>query len=68
MIDRTGDSRLNRFRGRVSQVSFFGEATECVVQVGNVEILVRSIAGQYDGFEFVDVFFPPEKMLAIAVV
>ena len=31
-----------------------------------VEILVRSIAGQYDGSEDVEVYFPPEKMLAIA--
>jgi hypothetical protein len=47
-------------------VSFLGEATEYVVQVGNVEILVRSMAGQYDGSEDVDVYLPPEKMLAIA--
>ncbi len=60
------DSSINRFRGRVSQVAFLGEATEYVVQVGEVEILVRSIAGQYDGSEDVDVYFPPEKMLAIA--
>jgi iron(III) transport system ATP-binding protein len=61
------DSSINRFRGRVSQVAFLGEATEYVVQIGKVEILVRSIAGQYDGSEDVDVYFPPEKMLAIAV-
>ena len=59
-------SAINRFRGRVFQVAFLGEATEYVVQVGKVEILVRSIAGQYDGSEEVDVYFPPEKMLAIA--
>ena len=64
---RPGDSTVNRFRGRVCQIAFLGEATEYVVQVGNVEILVRSIAGQYDGSEDVDVYFPPEKMLAIAV-
>ena len=58
---------INRFRGRVSQVAFLGEATEYVVQVNDVDILVRSIAGQYDGSEDVDVYFPPEKMLAIAV-
>ena len=60
------DSTINRFRGRMFQVAFFGEATEYVVQVGKVEILVRTIAGQYDGSEDVDVYFPPEKMLAIA--
>jgi iron(III) transport system ATP-binding protein len=60
------DPSINRFRGRVCQVAFLGEATEYVVQVGNVEILVRSIAGQYDGSEDVDVYFPPEKVLAIA--
>jgi iron(III) transport system ATP-binding protein len=60
-----GDS-VNRFRGRVRQVAFLGEATEYVVQVGKVEILVRSMAGQYDGSEDVDVYFPPEKTLAIA--
>jgi hypothetical protein len=63
----SGEPGLNRFRGRVSHVAFLGEATECVVQVGGVEILVRGIAGQYDGSETVDVFFPPEKTLAIAV-
>ena len=63
----TGEPGLNRFRGRVSHVAFLGEATECVVQVNGVEILVRNIAGQYDGSEAVDVYFPPEKTLAIAV-
>jgi iron(III) transport system ATP-binding protein len=62
-----GEAILNRFRGRVSQVVFLGEATECVVQVGDVEILVRGGAGRYEGSEVVDVFFPPEKMLAIVV-
>ena len=61
-----GDTTINRFRGRVCQVAFLGEATQYVVQVGNIEILVRRIAGQYDGSEDVDVYFPPEKMLAIA--
>jgi iron(III) transport system ATP-binding protein len=60
------DSTINRFRGRVFQVAFLGEATEYVVQVGKVEVLVRSIAGQFDGSDDVDVYFPPEKMLAIA--
>jgi iron(III) transport system ATP-binding protein len=63
----TRDTGVNRFRGRVSQVAFLGEATECVVQVGNLEILVRGIAGQYGGSEAVDVFFPPERTLAVAV-
>jgi iron(III) transport system ATP-binding protein len=57
----------NRFRGRVSQVAFLGEAPECIVQVGTTEILVRSIAGHYDGSQTVDVFFPPDKTLAVAV-
>jgi iron(III) transport system ATP-binding protein len=62
-----GEPILNRFRGRVLHTAFLGEAVERLVQVGNVEILVRSIAGQYDGPETIDVFFPPEKTLAIAV-
>jgi iron(III) transport system ATP-binding protein len=65
-IAGAGDLDLYRFRGRVSQVTFLGETTECVVQIGKVEILVRSIAGRYDGSEVVDVFFPPERTLAIA--
>jgi iron(III) transport system ATP-binding protein len=56
----------NRFRGRVSQVTFLGEATECVVQVGGAEILVRSAVGQYEAAGSVDVFFPPERTLAVA--
>lgn len=64
---KRGNSVFNQFRGRISQVAFLGEATECMVQIGGVEIVVRSITGQYDGPEVVDVFFPPEKTLAIAV-
>ncbi len=60
-----GDTAPNRFHGRVSQVAFLGEATECVVRIGDIDILVRSVAGQYDGSEVVEVFFPPEKTLAI---
>ena len=56
---------LNRFRGRVSQVAFLGEAIECIVRVGDIEIVARSMAGRYDGSEFVDVIFPPERALAI---
>ena len=63
----SGEPGLNRFRGRVSHVAFLGEATEYVVQVNDVDILVRGIAGHYDGSEAVNVFFPPEKTLAIAV-
>ena len=62
-----GPSPPNRFRGRISQVAFLGEATECVVQVGGIEILVRSLAGRHHGAEAVDVVFPPDKVLAIAV-
>ena len=62
-----GAPALNRFRGRVSQTAFLGEATECIVHVNSVNILVRSIAGQFDGSESVDVFFPPQRTLAIAV-
>ena len=62
----TGATGINRFCGRVFQVAFLGEATEYVVQVGKVEILVRSMAGQYTGSEDVEVYFPPEKMLAVA--
>lgn len=65
-VAATSASTANRFRGRILQVAFLGEATECVVQVGGLEIIVRSIAGQYDGPEDVDVFFPPEKVLAVA--
>jgi iron(III) transport system ATP-binding protein len=56
---------FNRFRGRVSQVAFLGEVVECVVRVGDVEIVARSMVGRYNGSEFVDVIFPPEKALAI---
>jgi iron(III) transport system ATP-binding protein len=58
---------LNRYRGRILEMVFLGEATECVIQVGGLNIIVRGVAGQYDGSEVVDVFFPPEKTLAIAV-
>jgi hypothetical protein len=56
---------FNRFRGRVSQVAFLGETIECIVCVDGIEIVVRSMAGQYDGSEIVDVIFPPERALAI---
>jgi ABC-type Fe3+/spermidine/putrescine transport system ATPase subunit len=62
-----GGATVNRFRGRVVQMAFLGEATEYVVQVGSAEILVRTISDRYDGSEDVDVYFPPEKMLAMAV-
>jgi iron(III) transport system ATP-binding protein len=60
-----GGQTFNRFRGRVSQVAFLGEAVECVVRVGEIEIVARSMVRQYDGSEFVDVIFPPERALAI---
>jgi iron(III) transport system ATP-binding protein len=56
----------NRFHGRVSQTAFLGEATESIVQVNGVNILVRSAAGPVDGAGPVEVFFPPERTLAIA--
>lgn len=65
--DHAGDASVNRFRGRVVQLAFLGEATECVVQVGNVSILVRGLAGQYDAAEEVEVYFPPEQTSAIVV-
>jgi iron(III) transport system ATP-binding protein len=58
---------LNRFRGRVTQAAFLGEATECVVQVSGVNILVRGAAKPFDAADIVDVFFPPERTLAIVV-
>jgi len=63
--DRAGDGAVNRFRGRIVQVAFLGEATECVVQVGDVVILVRGATDQYDAADEVDVFFPPERTSAI---
>lgn len=57
----------NRFGGRIAHVAFLGEATECVVQIKDVEVIVRGTAGLYERDELVDVFFPPEKTLAIAV-
>jgi iron(III) transport system ATP-binding protein len=61
----TNGQTFNRFRGRVSQVAFLGETIECIVCVGDTEIVARSMAARYDGSEFVDVIFPPEKALAI---
>ncbi len=65
--DPDGEVTINRFRGRVVQVAFLGEATECVVQVGGVAILVRAAAGQYDSADEVEVIFPPERTSAIIV-
>jgi len=57
----------NRFRGRIAHVAFLGETTECLVQVGDgVEIVVYSAAGEYTLSDRVDVFFPPERTLALA--
>jgi iron(III) transport system ATP-binding protein len=63
--DHAGAASVNRFRGRVVQLAFLGEATECVVRVGDISILARGLAGQYDTAEEVDVFFPPEQTSAI---
>ena len=65
--DHAVDASVNRFRGRVVQLAFLGEATECVVQVGDISILVRGLAGQYDAAEEVEVYFPPEQTSAIVV-
>ena len=62
-----GDAAVNRFRGRVMQRAFLGKSTECVVQIGDVSIVVRGAAGQYNGADEVDVFFPPEQTSAIVV-
>jgi hypothetical protein len=48
------------------QVAFLGDATECVVRLGDVETLVRTSAGHYAS-EAVHIFFSPEKALAIAL-
>jgi iron(III) transport system ATP-binding protein len=61
----TGGSAVNRFRGRVLQAAFLGEATECIVRVGETEIVSRNMAGRHDESGVVDVIFPPEKTLAI---
>ena len=63
--DPTDDTTINRFRGRVVQIAFLGEATECMVQVGDVVIVVRGNADQSVSADEVDVFFPPERTSAI---
>jgi iron(III) transport system ATP-binding protein len=63
--DHAGAASVNRFRGRVVHLAFLGEATECVVRVGDISILARGLAGQYDAAEEVDVLFPPEQTSAI---
>lgn len=63
----TGDAAINRFRGRVVQIAFLGESTECTVQIADVSIVVRGLAGLYDGAGEVDVFFPPERTSAIVI-
>jgi hypothetical protein len=62
-----GDAAVNRFRGRVVQIAFLGESTECVVQIGDVSIVVRGVVDQYNGAEEVEGFFPPERTSAIVV-
>ncbi len=65
MADDACKAPVNQFRGRVKQLTFLGESTECVVQIGEVSIVVRGAIGQYEGTDEVDVFFPPERTLAI---
>jgi len=65
--DRSGDTTVNRFRGRIVQIAFLGEATECIVQIGDVGIVVRGVGSQYDGADDVSVFFPPERTSAIVL-
>ena len=66
--DQTGDkATVNQFRGRIAQLAFLGEATECVIQIGDVAMLVRGVAGQHHVADEVDVYFPLEHTLAIVV-
>jgi iron(III) transport system ATP-binding protein len=65
--DHAGDTRVNCFRGRVVQLAFLGEATECIVQIGDVTILARGLAGQFNSTDDVDIIFPPERTSAIIV-
>ena len=65
--DHSGDATVNWFRGRVVQLTFLGESTECIVQIGGVAILVRGVSGQFSGADEVDVFFPPKQTSAIVV-
>jgi iron(III) transport system ATP-binding protein len=58
---------VNRFRGSIVQAVFLGEATEYVVKVGEVDIVVRNIADKQLEPGPVEVFFPPDKMLAVIV-
>jgi hypothetical protein len=46
--DQVGDTTVNRFGERIVQVALLGEATECIVQVGGVGIVVR-LGSQYNG-------------------
>ena len=57
----------NRFRGRIVQVMFLGEVTETVVEIGGVQIIVRHVGELNAWGDEVEVFFPPEKSLALAV-
>jgi iron(III) transport system ATP-binding protein len=58
---------VNRFRGSIAQTVFLGDATEYVVKVGDVEILVRNIAAKHMESGPVEVYLPPDKMLAVIV-
>ncbi|WP_237180111.1 hypothetical protein [Rhodoplanes sp. Z2-YC6860] len=44
---------------------FLGEATEYVVKVGDIDMLVRNIADKQLEPGPVEVFFPPDEMLAV---
>lgn len=65
--DQSDDVSVNRFRGRVTQLAFLGEATECLVQIGDTTILARGIAGEYHAGDEIDVYIPPERTSAIIV-
>jgi ABC-type Fe3+/spermidine/putrescine transport system ATPase subunit len=57
---------VNRFQGLVTNVVFLGEATEYVVRIGSVEIIARNVSEKLAAAKTVDVWFPPEKTLAVA--
>jgi iron(III) transport system ATP-binding protein len=55
----------NRFRGRVSQTVFLGEAFEAVVDIGPSKVLVRTMDRAFDVSALVEVHFPVERTRAI---
>jgi iron(III) transport system ATP-binding protein len=66
-VDSSESSGINRFRGRVSQTTFLGEAFEIIVDVGTVSVLVRTMDCCVKVSALVDVHFPPERTLAIVL-